>query len=309
MSSHRSLRDAAHRQITESRTVHEMRGRAGYEETKSDGGFNDTLNDLLHMSMLDVGEVSREVQLAVDLIIQYHGFQGSTSMVAGIYHAINKDWGLFIFAMGWGIACLCACAGAYLRVRWAERILFWSMVATLIEANVSVMTGIAPQGYLSVSMWAAAILCLVIPTKGNIIVIHLVLLLTTLNYYLGLTTDTLSKHNENTVNLVWRAGVSCWGYLVLVILMVNVLKPIRTRLLHRRRVARERRKMERPAAAAPPARGEEEESVSSKHSEPALPPQPMTPEDTETKKTKKKKKKSVLGIFSKSSKGKVEPTE
>lgn len=230
------MRSAVHQEIVQQRAVHEMRREAGYEEDprKTDGSF-------FSMHMLDVGDVSREVQLAVDLIVQYHGFSGSTSLVAAVYHAIEEDWEIFAFAAAWGLFSLAICIAAIRRVDWAERLLTWSMIAVLIESNMGVMIGIAPEGFMAVSMWAVVVSCLVHPTKGNIILMHMIALLCSLNYYLGKSTGRITdfaKNANNTVNLVWRAAVACWGILILAVLMVNVLKPIRRRIQVRRRTMR-----------------------------------------------------------------------
>lgn len=290
------IRSAAKKQIQQDRLIHNMRERAGYEEDPTHH-TQDTNFSIL--SMLDVGHVSRETQLSIDLVVQINGFQGCTSVIASIYHAINGKWDLFAFAAPWGVYCLLTCLLSIKRVRLAERVLYWSMIVQLLEANISVMLGIAPEGYISQSLWAVIVSCLVNPTKSHILGAHLLALLGTLNYYLGLSTETMMSNDNavnNTVNLVWRAGVSAWGYLILVSLMINGLKPLRNRLLFRRKVAAEKAMLEERRLQKEAAENAARIQSTAATNSVAEPPSVASASDV-LPASSSKKKKGILGMF------------
>lgn len=194
------------------------------------------------MNLLDVGPVSREVQLSIDVIVMHFAFNGLCSLVAAVYHGIDKNWELLIFSGVWGVLSLALIAYTMRRIHHAEFLLTFSMVVLLIESNVSVMLGYAPEGHLFMSLWAVVVSCLIHPTKRNILGMHMLLLLCVLNYYLGKSTETMISFDGNdgqnsTVNIVYRGGITVWSLLILGWLMTNILKPIRRRISNRRRVA------------------------------------------------------------------------
>jgi len=194
------------------------------------------------MNLLDVGPVSREVQLSIDVIVMHFAFNGLCSLVASVYHGIDENIELLIFSATWGILSMLLIAYTMKRIQYAERVLTVSMIVLLVESNVSVMLGYAPEGHLFMSLWAVVVSCLIHPTKRNILGMHMLLLLCVLNYYLGKSTDTMISFDgtdgqNSTVNVVYRGGVTVWSLLILGWLMTNILKPIRRRISNRRRVA------------------------------------------------------------------------
>lgn len=194
------------------------------------------------MNLLDVGPVSREVQLSIDVIVMHFAFNGCCSLVASVYHGIDENFELLIFSSIWGLLSLLLIAFTMRRIQYAEKLLTASMIILLVESNVSVMMGYAPEGHLFMSLWAVVVSCLIHPTKKNILGMHMLLLLCVLNYYLGKSTDTMISFDgddgqNSTVNVVYRGGVTVWSLLILGWLMTNILKPIRRRIANRRRVA------------------------------------------------------------------------
>lgn len=218
-------------------------------ERSRHGGHHDNSSHNSHdgehffsMNLLDVGPVSREIQLSIDVIVMHFAFNGLCSLVAAVYHGIDKNWELLIFSGVWGFLSLLLIAFTMRRIQHAENLLTLSMVVLLIESNVSVMLGYAPEGHLFMSLWAVVVSCLIHPTKRNILGMHMLLLLCVLNYYLGKSTETMISFDGNdgqnsTVNVVYRGGITVWSLLILGWLMTNILKPIRRRISNRRRVA------------------------------------------------------------------------
>ena len=199
--------------------------------------------------------VSRETQLSCDLTLLLFGFSGSTSLLTCLYHVFEEDWVLSAVSGGWGIVSLAICVAVLRNLDSAETILIWSCVAQIIECGVSIQVGLAPEGYIAEALLAMVVCCLIHPTKGTIIVMHLMMLIAVLNYYLGKNTDTMMDPVESAdkgANMTWRAGYSIWSILLLAYLMINVLKPIRRRIAARMEAEALRKKLNQEGGVTAP---------------------------------------------------------
>jgi len=254
------FRNAVQNEVTEQRAVHQMREFAGIERSESERKGKDLLFRMFEFDH----PVSRETQLSCDLTLLLFGFSGSTSLLTCLYHVFEKDWVLSAVSGGWGLVSLAICLAVLRNLDSAETILIWSCVAQIIECGVSIQVGLAPEGYIAEALLAMVVCCLIHPTKGTIIVMHLMMLIAVLNYYLGKNTDTMMDPVESAdkgANMTWRAGYSIWSILLLAYLMINVLKPIRRRIAARMEAEALRKKLNQDGAAPPGVKGGESTKV------------------------------------------------
>ena len=241
------FRGAIQHEVQEQRAIHKMREYAGIERSYSER--HDTLFKMFEFEQT----VSRETQLSCDMTLLLFGFSGTTSLLTCLYHVLEKDWVLSIVSGGFGIVSLMICAAVLRSLNNAENILIWSCVAQIVECGVSIQVGLAPEGYIAEALLAMVVCCLIHPTKGTIIVMHLMMLIAVLNYYLGKNTDTMMDSVESAdkgANMVWRAGYSIWSILLLAYLMINVLKPIRRRIAAREEAEQIRKQMNSTASSS-----------------------------------------------------------